>query len=115
VYEVVLVRLGGQMSETVTLHRDYPLRASTVRAGFAIGGGPGQMVDVTIDPIGAGSRVTVSDSGLQNAEMCGIGGRRASPPRRGSRAGRIVKTSVPPDKLRQHEQLVGYGGRATRQ
>ena len=34
--------------------------------------GQGQIVDVTIDPHGAGSRVTVTHSGLENGEMGGI-------------------------------------------
>jgi hypothetical protein len=34
--------------------------------------GPDQIVDVTIDPNGSGSRVTVHHSGLGNPEMCGI-------------------------------------------
>lgn len=34
--------------------------------------GPGQIVDVKIDPQGSGSRVTVTHSGLENQEMCGI-------------------------------------------
>ena len=34
--------------------------------------GSDQIVDVTIDPNGSGSRVTVHHSGLENSEMCGI-------------------------------------------
>jgi uncharacterized protein YndB with AHSA1/START domain len=34
--------------------------------------GPDHIVDVTIDPHGSGSRVTVNHSGLENSEMCGI-------------------------------------------
>jgi hypothetical protein len=34
--------------------------------------GPDHIVDVAIDPRDAGSRVTVTHSGLENTEMCGI-------------------------------------------
>jgi hypothetical protein len=46
-------------TESVILHRDYPAP-------------PDQIVDVTIDPQGSGSRVTVIHSGLETQEMCGI-------------------------------------------